>query len=212
MFATFTTLSVLTKKDPSLHFSSKFPKIYYVFKIAAIALIGLLGAGFLLHSFYILRQWHQVINRNKFFYLFSTYFIVFLLITVLSSPFQSYDDDGLKLLFVLIMYNFYIMTLQSMWRITPKGFDEAKNIFDIKRPGVMDLKYPGADNELDYFKDSIKVEVVSESERKTDESFETYRDSEDEAQSVQSVPLTRSRRSAGTVGRSSRLSSKTRNR
>lgn len=186
LLASFTTLSVLTKRDPSLHFNSQFPTVYYVFKIAAVSLIGLLGAGFLLHSFYILRQWHQVINRNKFFFLFSAYFIVFLLITILSSPFQSYDDDGLKLLFVLAMYNFYIITLQAMWRITPKGFDEAKNIFDIKRPGVMDFKHAG-DNELDYFKDSIKVEVVSEAERKTDESFETYRDSEDEAQSVQSV-------------------------
>lgn len=80
-----------------------------------------------------------------------------------------------------------------MWRITPKGFDEAKNIFDIKRPGVIDFKNSpdlGArDNELDYFKDSVKVEIVSESDKKTDESFSAK--SDDDSQSVKNVRLIR---------------------
>ena len=155
-------------------------------------------------------------HRNKFFFLFSTYFILFLLVSLLTSHFQSYDDNGLKLLFVLVMYNFYIITLQFMWKITPKGFEEAKNIFDIKRPGVMDFKQrvglSVGDNELDYFKESVKVEVVSEPERKTDESFETYKDSDEDVRSIQSVNLTRNRRNEGIVVKNSRRNSKTKSR
>ena len=216
MFSTFTTVSVITKTNPSLHFDAKFPTAYYIFKISTVSLIVVLIVSFIIHSFYIFRQWHLVINRNKFFYLFSTYFIIFQVFVVLSSHFQSYDNNGLKLLFILAMYNFYILVLQNMWRITPKGFDEAKNIFDIKRPGMIDFKNSpdlGArDNELDYFKDSVKVQIVSEAERKTDESFDASKESEDDTRSVQNVKIIRKNKKEEIAEKNLRLNFKIKNR
>ena len=209
-------MSVLTKNNPSLHFDSQFPTAYYVFKVLTLALVVVLAGSFVLHSFYIFREWHLVINRNKFFFLFSSYFIFFLVITLLSSHFQSYDQNGLKLLFILALYNFYIIVLQTMWKITPKGFEEAKNIFDIKQPGMLQFKNElgvgERDHELDYFRDTVKVEIVNEAEKKKEDSFETYKESEDEVQSVQSVGLTRNRRRGGTEGKSSKISSRTKTR
>ena len=103
-----------------------------------------------------------------------------------------------------------------MWRITPKGFDEAKNIFDIKRPGMIDFKNSpdlGArDNELDYFKDSVKVQIVSEAERKTDESFDASKESEDDTRSVQNVKIIRKNKKEEIAEKNLRLNFKIKNR
>lgn len=66
------------------------------------------------------------------------------------------------MLLVFVMYNFYIMVLQSLWAITPKGIKEAKNIFDIKK-GV-DLGFGKGNSEkremgFEYFEDSVEIEV-----------------------------------------------------
>ena len=99
-----------------------------------------------------------------------------------------------------------------MWRITPKGFEEAKNIFDIKRPGMIDFKntpdFEARDNELDYFKDSVKVQIVSEAEQKTDESFETGKESEDDTRSIQNVKIIRKSKKEEIVEKNLRLNFK----
>jgi hypothetical protein len=110
------------------------------------------------------------------------------------------------------MYNLYIITLQINWRITPKGFEEATNIFDIKRSFKLDFKHSDnahlKENEFDYFTDSVKVEIVSEAENK-DESFESYKESQDEeVKSIQSVRLIRNLRKEGIEGRSSKTNLK----
>ena len=63
---------------------------------------------------------------------------------------------------VFVMYNFYVIVLQSMWRITKKGSKEAKNIFNIKKG--MDLGFTENNVEkkemgFEYFEDSIEIEV-----------------------------------------------------
>ena len=96
-----------------------------------------------------------------------------------------------------------------MWRITPKGFEEAKNIFDIRRSFKLDFKNSDKlqlkDNELDYFTESVKVEVVSEAEG-IDDSFETHKESDEEVKSIQSVRVIRGRKRGGIGGRNWKIS------
>ena len=77
-----------------------------------------------------------------------------------------------------------------MWRITPKGMKEAKHIFDIKK-GV-DLQFSNQNVEkkemgLEYFEDSVEVEVsqLGESSKDGDQTME---------ESFESVRLTRNLR------------------
>ena len=85
------------------------------------------------------------------------------------------------------MYNFYVYVLQSMWRITPKGYKEAKNIFNVKKS--LDLGFDSQNIEkkeigFEYFEDSVEVEVsqLGEVSQDKDQTFD---------ESTENVKLTR---------------------
>ena len=159
----------------------EYPSGYHAIKIFIIIFSVLLLCSFFFHSYKIVKNWNQVINRHKFFYLLSFYFIFALFLLVLSGLYQSYDTNGIKVLLIFVMYNFYIFVLQSMWKVTSKGQKEAKHIFDIKKG--KDLGF-GAQNVekkemgFEYFEDSVEIEVsqLGESSKdNTEESFESVR-------------------------------------
>ena len=88
-----------------------------------------------------------------------------------------------------------------MWRITPKGLKEAKNIFDIKKGIDLGFTKENAEKKemgFEYFEDSVEIEVsqlgdISQDKDKTiDESFE-------------SVGLTRNRRREKTESPKSKI-------
>ena len=120
---------------------------------------------------------------------------------ILLGLYQSYDTNGIKVLLIFVMYNFYIFVLQSMWRITPKGLKEAKNIFDIKKGIDLGFTKENAEKKeivFEYFEDSVEFDVsqlgdISQDKDKTiDESFE-------------SVGLTRNRRREKTESPKSKI-------
>ena len=71
---------------------------------------------------------------------------------------------------VFVIYNFYVIILQRMWKINKKGMKEAKKIFnhDIEEE---DSKKAG----YEYFQDNIEVEIsktnndsINKSQRRKD--------------------------------------------
>lgn len=183
---------------------SDYPASYYVFKFLLFAILLYFLGSFLYNSYKITKQWTLIINRNKFFFLFSLYFIIFLSFSILMSSFQSLDTNGVKLLFILAMYNFYIFVLQIMWRVTSRGHKEAQNIFEIKKPVYAEndsFVKDHRDVEVDYFKDSVQVEVISCDNQKEDESFESFRESSDENKTVLSVRFIRNPKGGAVEGK-----------
>ena len=120
---------------------------------------------------------------------------------ILLGLYQSYDTNGIKVLLIFVMYNFYIFVLQSMWRITPKGLKEAKNIFDIKKGIDLGFTKENAEKKemvFEYFEDSVEIEgsqlgdISQDKDKTIDESFE-------------SVGLTRNRRREKTESPKSKI-------
>lgn len=86
-----------------------------------------------------------------------------------------------------------------MWRVTEKGKEETKEIFRIADPLKKDVSIfdqANENNELDYFKDSVKVEVISLSDSiknskkdqtDVDNSFDTYNSNNNENDDVVSI-------------------------
>lgn len=69
-----------------------------------------------------------------------------------------------------------------MWRVTPKGYKEAKNIFNVKKG--LDLGFDSNDSEkrevgFEYFEDSVEVEVsqLGDSSQDKDRTFDDSTDS-----------------------------------
>lgn len=86
-----------------------------------------------------------------------------------------------------------------MWKVTEKGKEETKEIFRIADPLKKDVSIfdqANENNELDYFKDSVKVEVISLSDSiknskkdqtDVDNSFDTYNSNNNENDDVVSI-------------------------
>lgn len=149
--------SVVSKVNPAFHMSSSYPRVYHSMKICLFLIAVVLILGFVYNSFCIMKSWNKILNRHKFFYLLSLYFILALFLLVLSGFYQSYDTNGIKILMVFVIYNFYVIVLQVMWKVTPKGLKEAKKIFNIDNEESANKKIG-----FEYFEDNLEVEITSQ--------------------------------------------------
>ena len=127
-------LDIYSHKYPAIHINLDYPFVYDFFRFLLIIFILFFVLHFVFNSFKIIKRWNLIINRNKFFYLFSLYFIIFLVFSIVITPYHKLETNGVKLLYILSMYNFYVINLQIMWRTTLKGEEETKEIFRIAKP------------------------------------------------------------------------------
>lgn len=72
--------------------------------------------GLLYHSYRIYQKWHQVIARHRFFFLWSLLTIITLFGILAAGMYQSYDMNGVQIMVLFMIANFYVIVLQFLWR------------------------------------------------------------------------------------------------
>lgn len=110
--------SVYTRLNPGFHAYARRPILYSVFLYLTVALCVLLVIGLFFHSFKIYERWNQVIPRHRFFFQWSLMMVVIMFALLASGMYQSYDMNGVQLMVLFLVCNFYIITLQLLWRFS----------------------------------------------------------------------------------------------
>ncbi len=109
---------IFSKYDPGFHLNAEYPLIFKIFLSFVILIAFILLLLFLYNSYYIFKSWNKLIPRHKFFSLFSFYFILVMFFLIISGIFQSYESNGIKLLMIFVLFNYYIIMLQLLWRFS----------------------------------------------------------------------------------------------
>lgn len=110
--------AVYTRLDPGVHIYARRPIVYSVFLYLTVALCVLLIIGLFFHSFKIYERWNQVIPRHRFFFQWSLMMVVIMFAILASGMYQSYDMNGVQLMILFLVCNFYIIALQLLWRFS----------------------------------------------------------------------------------------------
>lgn len=108
--------SVYTRLDPGVHVYAKRPILHSVFLYMTVALCVILIIGLFYHSYKIYTAWNQVIARHRFFFQWSLMFIIVLFALLASGMYQSYDMNGVQVLLLFLICNFYVLMLTVLWR------------------------------------------------------------------------------------------------
>ena len=97
------------------------PVAYSVFIYLTIALVSLLLIGLFYYSYRIYGNWNQVILRHRFFFEWSFLMVIIVFFLIISGLYQSYETNGVQILILFMMCNFYVIVLQFLWRFNSNG-------------------------------------------------------------------------------------------
>lgn len=120
---------------------------------------------FCINSSRAFEKWERVRGRHKFFY-FWNLFVVFAVVVLCSAGlFQSYQNDGVQIILVFVLCNYYVICLQLVWR------------FSVTEAPEIRQEMPGKDELRDYASEQQSVSRVedpgeSREDRKGDVSLE----------------------------------------
>ena len=68
------------------------------------------------HSFEIYDKWNHVIARHKFFFSWNILIIIVFFSLMAAGMYQSYDMNGVQVMVLFLVSNFYVVMLQVWWR------------------------------------------------------------------------------------------------
>lgn len=72
--------------------------------------------GLFFHSFQIYERWNQVLARHKFFFQWSILLVIILFSLLIAGMYQSYDMNGVQIMVLFLVCNFYVIAMQVFWR------------------------------------------------------------------------------------------------
>lgn len=166
--ATFLVLAALTffsslveHFDPAYHVDSDYPLAYKVLSAIAIVILASLMAVYVYNSYKVLRAWNKVIPRHRFLFLFSFYFVVALFFLIATGLYQSTDFNGARVLMIFVLFTFYVIVLQLMWRFdrnSQKHFIDVRNLDQSN--ARMTSKHGVRDLGMNYFSKDCEVEIT----------------------------------------------------
>ena len=111
--------SMVYRFNPGFHADTDYPKVYKVFVILLILFCVILIILLLYNTFKIFKTWKKNIPRHKVFFTVSFYFFFAMFLISIAGFYQSYDSNGVKILLLIFLNNFYILLLQIFWRFAP---------------------------------------------------------------------------------------------
>jgi hypothetical protein len=112
---------------------------------------------FFYNLYQISKKWNLVIQRHRFFVLFSFYFVLTMFFLVASGVYQSYEKEGVKLLILFVTCNVYIMFLQFMWNFNRSNsyYKDVEDDIKISSKEIADERRLG----LNYFNPKYEIDV-----------------------------------------------------
>ena len=151
--------SVISRFDPAFHVNYEMPLVYDIFLVLLLLTTLFLIAVFAYNSYKICKKWNMIIQRYQFYFLISFYFVIALFFMMITGLYHAYDFNGVRLLMLFLLFNFYIIVLQFMWR-----FDRASegSFIEAKKTRVPDeVERNKKDIGMDYFNDKIDIGYTS---------------------------------------------------
>lgn len=153
--------SIVTRFDPGYHIDSEYPLAYEIMMIIVVCVFAMLLLLFFFNSYKIYKNWNKLIPRHKFFFLFSFYFVVTLFFVIITGLYHSVDFNGVRVLMLFVLFTFYVVVLQLMWRFD-KG--PVKHFIDVKNYQGSKVKRPAGEEKKDlgmnYFDKDCEVEIT----------------------------------------------------
>ena len=189
--ALFIVLSILTiiesliaRFDPSFHVNYEYPLIYDIIMIIVLCLVFALCVILCKHSFLVYRNWNKIIPRHRFFITVSFYFVIVMFFMLITGLYHSYDFNGIRVLMLFLLFNFYVIVLQLFWRFENKAEKEFVDIDKYKSHISTDSE----SNEkkrlgMDYFDKRYQVSIKRSNEFRSENS---HYESSEESESLKS--------------------------
>jgi len=138
---------------------TRHPKLYHFFVVMICAIVVYLLCALGYNSSIVARRWNEVTNRHRIFFFFSIYFVIFFGLMILTGISSSYNGDSLRAIIMFPLANLYILTLQVLWRLSPKGKKELDEyIAETEVIVIQDLNYQRKG--LGYFSEEVEVEIL----------------------------------------------------
>jgi len=110
--------SVYARFEPGVHPSTSLPLVSRIFNTISISLAIIIVFYFIYYTYKISAKWHQVIKRQQVFFRWSILFVILLVGLTFAGLYQSYDLNNVHIVMLFLMFNFYVLTLQFLWRFT----------------------------------------------------------------------------------------------
>ena len=151
--------SVVYRFDPAFHVDRDYPTSYMVFEIFVLIYMLVLLILLFFCIYKMCGQWKKIIWRHKVFFVMSIYFFLAVFILSVTGSYQSYDSDGIKLLMMIFICNFYVVLLQILCRFTKDGVKDYKEHMGRK----MFFRKPSEERKkeygLDYFDNNYDIKI-----------------------------------------------------
>lgn len=97
---------------------TRFPILHHAVLLLVAYSVSILLFFFLFHSARVLNRWNQLRMRHRFFFVWTSVFMIVLFGLFLSGMFQTYDHDGPQILTLFFVCNYYVVSLQILWRFS----------------------------------------------------------------------------------------------
>lgn len=169
LMVTSTIGAVVFRFDPAFHVDREYPTSYQVFEVFVLIYMLVLLILLFFCIYKMCGQWKKIIWRHKIFFIMSIYFFLAVFILSVTGAYQSYDSDGIKVLMMIFIVNFYIILLQIFWRFTKDGIKDYKEHMSRKKFFKKNTEERKKEYGLDYFDNNYDVKIsrkVSGDERK----------------------------------------------
>lgn len=153
--------SLISRFDPGYHVDAEYPVVYEVIMIIVVIIYTVLLILFFFNAYKVFKVWNKIIPRHKFFFLFSFYFIIALFFLIITGLYNATDYNGVRVLMLFVLFNFYMIVLQLMWR-----FDRSshKHFIDIKNYKQSSNRHPEVsvqrDTGMNYFDNDCEIEIT----------------------------------------------------
>lgn len=133
--------TVFVRYNPSVHFELQFPLLHRAVTLLIAYALSVLLFFLLFHSARVFNRWSLLRMRHRLFFVWTVVFQAVLAGLFLSGLFQSYDRDGPQILTLFFVCNYYVISLQVLWRLSHGQMaDASKAVRDVKediRDGVI---------------------------------------------------------------------------
>ena len=161
--------SLYSRFNPSIHFNAEYPTAYSVFIIFNLVFAILLLVMFFYNIYQVSKKWNLTIPRHRFFLVFSFYFIMVMFFLIASGIYQSYESEGVKILFLFVTSNVYVFFMQLMWIFNRSSefYKDVENDVKLTTQGQGTNERRG----LNYFDNNLEVNVSRSQNMTANSSF-----------------------------------------
>ena len=121
-------LSYISRFDPAYHLGTKHPLTFKILVAIVGSFVGALLLVLLARFYKITKVFGNTSARHRMFLFSSVILMVSYTVFYLTSFARSIVISSTQIFTMLIIANFYVLSLQYLWRFNPKSFDQSKNV------------------------------------------------------------------------------------